>query len=448
MVNNLEKYKQLSEKYSSFVYEDFKVERAEDKLNLYYKYSMKSEMDEDIVFWHRVSYEYIGGDRVLDYEEVSKMDAILFNIGMVEAVNYYKLTCAKKFVIKCGSITKEQEKFWTELFYNGLGEFIYLNGLTSEFENGKMFNFVQDLELPLYEKFNVQTKGLLIPIGGGKDSVVTLEIFKSYKDDTLPFLMNAPVASYDCIREAGFDSYLKATRKFDKRLFDLNELGYLNGHIPFSAVLGFISVLGAILTGKRYVALSNESSANEPTVHGQTFNHQYSKSFGFEMDFYNYIKDYVCEDVYYFSALRKYLEIEIADLFSKHEKYHNVFRSCNRGKKENVWCGECAKCLFVYIILSPTMSEKQLKEIFGSNLLDKKELEKDFKELIGLTDKKPFECVGTVSEVKYSLKKTYDKYLEKAPYLLEKYKEVFKDATLDKGPVEANIPEEFRELIK
>ena len=37
--------------------------------------------------------------------------------------------------------------------------------------------------------------------------------------------------------------------------------------------------------------------------------------------------------------------------------------------------------------------------IFGENLLDKEELEKEFCELTGLSPNKPFECVGTRREV-------------------------------------------------
>ncbi len=46
----------------------------------------------------------------------------------------------------------------------------------------------------------------------------------------------------------------------------------------------------AIGSGHKYIALSNESSANEATVSGTQINHQYSKSFDFEDDFRTYSK--------------------------------------------------------------------------------------------------------------------------------------------------------------
>ena len=65
------------------------------------------------------------------------------------------------------------------------------------------------------------------------------------------------------------------------------------------------------------------------------------------------------------------------------------------GSKEDIWCGHCPKCLFVWLILSPFLSQKRLTEIFGRNLADDKEMEKYFSQLFGLEKEKPFECVGS-----------------------------------------------------
>ena len=62
-------------------------------------------------------------------------------------------------------------------------------------------------------------------------------------------------------------------------------------------------------------------------------------------------------------------------LFSRYPKDFDVFRSCNAGSKEDVWCGRCAKCLFAYIILSPFIPPSRLRSIFGHDLLDDPALE-------------------------------------------------------------------------
>ena len=105
-------------------------------------------------------------------------------------------------------------------------------------------------------------------------------------------------------------------------------------------------------------------------------------------------------DIHYFSLLRPFTEAQIAAIFAtKGRDYYRVFRSCNRGSKKGIWCCSCPKCLFVYIIMSPFIDEDELVQIFGEKLLDKESLDKDFRELVGLDENKPFECVGTRSEV-------------------------------------------------
>ena len=68
-----------------------------------------------------------------------------------------------------------------------------------------------------------------------------------------------------------------------------------------------------------------------------------------------------------------------------------------------MWCGNCPKCLFVYIIMRPFLPEEELNKVFGTNLLNKESLDKDFRELVGIDENKPFECVGTREEVNAAL---------------------------------------------
>lgn len=453
---SLSKYLELSNQYDEFIYESYQVEKIEERLMLNFQYKIIGKNIETIVFNHRVSY-YLKSknNQKLRLELVKDLDALIFTIGLVESISYYKTVCPRKFYVNCGKLDQEQKKWWQKLFYNGLGEFIYRNGLTEAISMSDFVKFYSDESLPnIFEEIELEVSGNLIPVGGGKDSVVTIELLSSMKQDNLCFVMNPPEASYDCIRVAGYDEYLLARRYFDKRMMQMNEEGFLNGHVPFSAILGFISVLGAALTGKKYIPLSNERSANESTVIGMSVNHQYSKSFEFELDIHQYIKKHLVENIEYFSLLRQMHEVEIAHRFTKHKAYHAVFRSCNRGKYENSWCGVCSKCLFVNIILGPYMTTEALQKIFGHNLLENKELEPIFLELIGLKDVKPFECVGTIDEVRLSLKQIileYDKTNRKYPYLLEVFLEnvpLDSVAELDRQPTEDIIPEQYRQLIE
>ena len=250
---------------------------------------------------------------------------------------------------------------------------------------------------------------------------MTLEDLRTTRK-VVPFIINPRGATLDCARVAGFDreeQILVLHRQIDPKLLELNAQGFLNGHTPFSAMLAFYSVLLSAVTGIRDVALSNESSANEPTVPGTNINHQYSKSLEFETDFRDYVHDWMGDSNHYYSHLRSLNELQIAERFARYPQYFPVFKSCNVGSKENKWCGHCPKCLFAYIILSPFIPEEKLQEIFGHDLLNDPTLEQTFDELSGLSKIKPFECVGTVREVNEALRRICNSHGDK--YLLKHY---------------------------
>lgn len=451
---SLERYRELTSQYDRFIYESYHVEVVEKRLMLNFKYKIEGEFGKPIHFNHRISYGYVGEKGEMDLSLIKKLDQIVFTIGLIESINYFKTVCPRSFVIRCGRLNKEQKKWWQKLFYHGLGEFIYLNDLTEEVAENTFVTFHDESQWP-DDQMRVQLalEGNLIPVGGGKDSVVTLDLMAYMKAQNLPFVMSPPQAALDCIEVAGYTDYLLAKRHFDKKMIQMNDEGFLNGHVPFSAILGFISVLGAALTGKRYIPLSNERSANESTVLGESYNHQYSKSYEFEKDFNDYVQGWLLEDVAYFSLLRPLYEVDIAERFATLTDYHHVFRSCNRGKKTNTWCGVCSKCLFVNIILAPFMTKEALFGIFGHHLLENKELEPILIELLGLTDKKPFECVGTVQEVRWSMKALVAKYEaagEALPYLAQVFiKRLPLEGIepLSEDGIEDNIPEVYQSLL-
>ena len=267
-------------------------------------------------------------------------------------------------------------------------------------------------------------------------------------------MINPKQVSIDCIKASGYDTYYGIERILDKQLLDLNKQGFINGHTPFSSLVAFVSYLAAYLNGRKYIVLSNEASANEPTIPGTKINHQYSKTYEFENDFNNYVTKYFKIDIKYFSMLRCLSEFQIGMLFSNYQEYHHIFKSCNVGSKEIpwVWCGKCAKCLFVYCILAPFLYKDKLIDIFGHDLFEDEELLNIFIEEIGYSNKKPFECVGTSSEVRFAVSSVIDKLGDNLPYLLKYYKDYYAlelehDFRHDFNE-ENNIPDEFLSIVK
>lgn len=438
----MDKYNELRNKYDTFIYDSYEMEELENTTKITYNFIVPSLT------------QYKPTLEVKKFKIDSFTKNLIFHIGLVELVSYWKATCSKNVIIKAGYINKEQIEFFKKLYFYGLGELFYTNGITpnyDDFINIKCELKEQNIEIP-----NYVGNGNLIPIGGGKDSNVTLEIMKSDFEDNLCFIINPKQVTLSCAQTAGYlnEKIVTVKRTIDKNLIELNKQGFINGHTPFSALVAFLSYFNAYITGKKYILLSNESSANESNVDGTKINHQYSKTYEFECDFNEYTKKYFKIDIKYFSLLRPLSEYQIAMLFSNYEKYHEIFKSCNVGSKKEPWhwCCSCPKCLFVYIILSPFLYKEKLIRIFGEDLFEKEDLLDIFIELTGYGKTKPFECVGTYEEVRYAITKTISK-LDKQPYLLKYYKEHFELENLNKNLEnkynrENNLNPYFENLLK
>ena len=404
-------------RFDTFNFNDFDISYGEDTLILSFNYEIVGLEK----FTHILELPY--SNKNINKEYVKKL---AFNIGMVELVNYWKSTISKNVNINCGSLNEEQISFFKKLYFYGLGEFFYRNNITNDIDtfmnincSGTVYN----------EIINYNGFGNLICIGGGKDSCVTLELLKN-EDSNSCFMINPRTVHLDCCKVAGIDSIFGAKRIIDKKLLKLNEDGYLNGHVPFSAMVSFVSFLVAYLNNKKNIVLSNESSANQVNVLGTKINHQYSKSYEYELDFQNYSKKYLCKNINYFSLLRPLSEYQIGMLFSKKcGNYFKVFKSCNLGSKENpwIWCCKCAKCLFVFSLLSPYLYKDKLLDIFGIDMFDDCNNLQMFKELLGKENVKPFDCVGTFEEINYAITKTIKEYRGELPYLLKFYKDNYYD---------------------
>lgn len=401
MQDRREKYRELRERYPEFIYHGYTLEKKANGLRLTYDFEIPGlcRFRPQAQFPDRPFISLSGLDDTL-------LDTLAFHIGLIELVSYWKATCSPRIIIKPYRLDAPALRWWRYLYFQGQGEFFYLNGLQPDPDD--FVELICDAERNLSNPVDFEGRGTLVPIGGGKDSVVSLELLRKYGAQLRPLIMNPRGATLNSAAAAGFgeDDCLVIRRTIDPELLRLNAEGFLNGHTPFSAMLAFYSLLAAVLSGHQSIALSNEASANEATIPGTGINHQYSKSFEFETNFRQYTEQYIVRGIDYFSFLRPLHELQIARLFSRYPQYFPVFRSCNAGSKTDSWCGACAKCLFAYIILSPYLDTAQLTGIFGRDLLDDPQLQSYFDELCGYSDNKPFECIGTVEEVRLALELT------------------------------------------
>jgi hypothetical protein len=394
--NNVEKFLRLRSEYPWFSYGGFDYTLDTGGLRVQYRFDLAGRYRfKPILFFPAGNFSF---NSDLPAETIENL---LFHIGMIEMISYWKAACPPKIVIKHYSLTDEQVRWWKKLYFNGLGEFFFLNSIDADKDS--FTEILPGKEKTLLPFSLPAEEAVMIPVGGGKDSAVTLELLGGLPG-SIPMILNPMEAGLGMIRIKGFENrFVEVRRTLDPLLPELNDKGFLNGHTPFSALLAFVALLAAALSGRRYIALSNESSANEATIGNTGINHQYSKTLEFERDFRDYAGKYMTRDIEYFSFLRPLNELQIAKLFSGFPQYFTIFKSCNAGSKTGTWCGRCAKCLFTWIILSPFVEKEKLLKIFGKDMLNDPELLPLLDELTGRSESKPFDCIGTIEEVNAAL---------------------------------------------
>lgn len=394
---------QLRLLHPRFIYQSYEVTKKDDALHIVFEFLLEP----DIVFRPTLTIPHRGA------YDVDKLAPYVFRLGMVEAVSYWKAALPKEFVVAAGALSDVELRFWSDLIRHGLGEFYFRNDI--DFTAPDFLHLVATgPELPSPgEQYETDARSDLVLIGGGKDSAVTLGMYKDSARSIQTLVLNPTGAALENIRVAGLYSPIVVKRVMDPQLSRLNDAGYLNGHTPFSAYLAFLGITVAKLNGNRHVIVSNERSADEGNVmyHGVEVNHQYSKSFRFEQLFRQYAADVFEDTPNYFSILRPLNDLEIGRLFSLYPEYFPSFRSCNVGSKTNAWCGRCAKCAFTYLILFPFLPYAQMTASFGNDLFHNPEILSHIRALVGLTEVKPFECVGTRRESQLALHLAIDSFV-------------------------------------
>jgi UDP-N-acetyl-alpha-D-muramoyl-L-alanyl-L-glutamate epimerase len=256
----------------------------------------------------------------------------------------------------------------------------------------------------------------LIPFGGGLDSIVTVEGLRPRVDDAALFVVSRAGDRFDAIELAAAVTgwpVVRAERQLDPKILRSRELGYRNGHVPVTGVISAIAVAAALLDGRDAVVMSNEWSASSGNGEhdGRIVNHQWSKSLAFEDLFRAALAEAVAAPIDYYSWLRPFSELWVANRFTDLDRYHLAFRSCNRAfhidraLRLDHWCGHCDKCCFIDLILAPFLPRERLEAVFGGNEpLGNAELTPQFRALLGTSgDIKPFECVGDVDECRVAV---------------------------------------------
>jgi hypothetical protein len=391
------------DKYQTFYLEKFNFSRENKQADLHYSLDGKVFFCEKIIFQH---------DFIENYSEKA-LEKSLELLWITAGMSYFKTYLPGKIAVRDKNFKSSfPRKFLTEIYQTCLGEFFFTNNINPA---GKI-NFSQEnfLDNPNTQSFEIKENNeIILPLGGGKDSLVSAYLLHKNKQKFTPWIVNNSEIlqpQTDKLSEHfTTPSPLKIIRKIDKKLLEINKQDALNGHVSVSSILMMISLCSAILLGKNKIFWSNEKSASEGNIkfHDYEINHQASKSLEFEEALQKNVQQFIAPNLIIKSYLRNYNELQIAEIFAKNiwNKFIGNFSSCNRNfhlvkkSQQLSWCGKCPKCAFVALIFAPFLSKKDLLKIFaGKNIFLEKSLQSTFHALAGIEGHKPLECVGSLSE--------------------------------------------------
>ncbi len=429
-----------------------------DKKRIFFNYKTEFKSKKPLFFTETIILPKVPDLNSIPKEVINK---ILESLHIILGISYYKLYCGGKreSAVKRGlpsstkvklnyNLSKKEADFWNIVYKKGLGEFFYKNKLDSKIS--PKFPFVKNIKKNIYslEKNNK----CLVSIGGGKDSIVAVELLKRNQFNINTFFVKTNEESelIDKIIKTTNIENIKIERFLDYQVFQEHQY---NGHIPISAIYAFLGLLASVLYRYSYFIVGNEHSSNFGNLKykGEIINHQWSKSYEFEKLLQDYVKNFISPDIFYFSLLRSFYEIRIVKMFSAYKKYFSVFSSCNNNfklnnkKNKGLWCGKCPKCVFVFTLLSAYLSKKELINIFHKNLYQDENLLPIFRDILGFGKMKPFDCVGTFEEAQTALFLAKNKF--KSDFIVQEiggkvkyYEKVFQTNG------ENSIPEKFKLL--
>ncbi|HEY0179838.1 MAG TPA: endonuclease domain-containing protein, partial [Dokdonella sp.] len=263
----------------------------------------------------------------LPAERAVAFAAALDLLHLVAGVSYYKAGVPAEIRVETRVPDAATAAFLDALYLHGLGEFAYQNRLDLR---GRI-RFPRGAAEPARAPALALPRRTLLPLGGGKDSLVSAELLAAAGEPATAVWVGRSPLIAGCAERTGLPT-LNFGRELSPRLFEYNEAGAYNGHVPVTAINSAILAAAAVLYGYDAIAFSNERSASSATLEygDQPVNHQWSKGWAFEHAFAERVEARVAAGLDYFSLLRPLSELGVAARFARTPRYDDVFSSCNR----------------------------------------------------------------------------------------------------------------------
>jgi hypothetical protein len=257
---------------------------------------------------------------------------------------------------------------------------------------------------------------LLAFSGGGKDSLVAVKLLERAG---LPFatlgyshsIYGAADPQHALLdRVASRSARVRAERQWifddflDSPVLRLRpELGIHTLTAAETPASVFAALPLALARGYRGLVVAHEAGASSPNLvwEGEPVNHQWGKGWEAEQLLADYVRTELLANIDYFSLLQPIHDEVIFTLLAGDAELAPLTHSCNIAKP---WCGACAKCAYVWLQMAAHLPPAIVDATFaGADLGEREVNQRWFRELLGLAEHSPFECVGSPAEARLAL---------------------------------------------
>ncbi|HEX3411032.1 MAG TPA: hypothetical protein VHT00_04870, partial [Stellaceae bacterium] len=230
--------------YSEFVFEDYRYDPALSTLSLCYSYKGGPRFEEQLIF------DFV--PRQVSPAAGEVLDRIFRLILLLSGVSYYKAFIPKVLTCRAFDLDEKTAEFLQNFYEKGLAEFAFRNGVSLHGH----FRFQSSSTPPATPITLHLPRRTCVPVGGGKDSIVTIECLRQGGERLTLFSLGdaEPIAA--CVATAKLP-FIRVRRRLDPGLLKLNEAGALNGHVPITGILSAIALACAAMSGCDAVAMSN-----------------------------------------------------------------------------------------------------------------------------------------------------------------------------------------------
>lgn len=344
---------------------------------------------------------------------VECMERMYFHIHVLEAS---KLVSLRPQAMDLGPgarfHTAAFEAMWRTILHRVWAQWRYENDLPHERGPEILQPAVDGVAAPV-ERTHAAAD-LLLLCGGGKDSLVSMKLLERAGQAYSSLAYSSSVYGTAGPQHELIDGLLDhgtPRRRHRQWIYDslidapVLELGSAMGLRGMTAAETPSSIFAALpialAHGYGHLVVGHERSANVGNLvwqaTGEEVNHQWGKSFEAEELLTNYVREHLVQDVAYWSILQPIYDVVIFNLLRRDLDAVPATHSCNVRKP---WCGRCPKCAYVGLGYLAYLPVEQAMSIFGGNLLDAEDNLLSYRQMLGLEEHTPFECIGQVPEAR------------------------------------------------